>query len=788
MPATTLSNGTTVGIEQGWPLVVLPVALLVVWYLLFRRRGASTASTRSRAIVLGARALAVVLLVVAAAGPYTVVTRETPGEPRVTFLVDESDSMAVSPSVADDVVEDVEAAGVPVTRTTIASGTESPVGEGIAANLRENGTVLVLSDGQVTEGQRLESVASTASSLNATVSTVRVDPERTERVVRVYGPSKASVGIESQFLVRVSGVETDFGTPTVEVTVDGETVAREELENGSADVVVSHTFEDVGTHRVTATVSSGDRFGRNNVFHASVRAVEQPDVLYVSRGNYSFRGYLEQLYDVETARSVPDDLSPYYAVVVQDVAARDIEDVGRLQEYVIDGNGLVVVGGRNSFEQGGYSASPLGSMLPVQMGEGGVGQANIVLLVDISKSTSEGMTVQKALALDVLDQLGDENQVGIVAFNYDAYDVADLQPLERNRAELEEKIRRLQSGGATKIATGLQGAEEQLGGERGTIILISDGGDRPEEATVVARQLGRDGVRVIAVGAGENPNENTLRSIATASGGTYVRATDTNRLRLLFGGASRRYQGEKLTVVEPNHFVTAGVEFESNPPRANDVSMKSGADFLVATSDGTPAVASWRYGLGRVVTITAYGNDGGLGGLLTSPDSLVLTKSVNYAIGDPERKEGGVVSVPDTRVNESTTLTYRGAERPTAGDLDFRRVGDRTYQATVTPTETGYHDVLDTEYAANYPREYDAFGPAPALQALVETTGGRQFAPGEGERIAELAREQARRVREVRQSWTWLFLLLGLGIYLAEVSWRRIQVYVGRTRSEGGLP
>jgi Mg-chelatase subunit ChlD len=788
MPTATLPNGTTVGVEHVWPLALLPVVLAAVWFLLFRRRGTSTASTRSRALVFGARALAVVLLVAAATGPYTVATRETPGEPRVTLLVDESDSMAVAPDVADRLVADIEDAGVPVTRATIATGDESPIGDGVAANLRENGTVVVLSDGQVTEGRSLQSVADVAADLNATVSTVAADATERERVTRLFGPSKVSVGVESQFLVRVSGVETGAGQPQVTVTVDGETVESRTLENGTGEFTVTHTFEAVGAHRVTVTTAGGDRFDRNNVFHRSVRAVERPDVLYVSRGNYSFRSYLEQLYDVETARRVPEDLSPYYSVVVQDVAADDVGNVGRLQEYVIDGNGLVVVGGRNSFELGGYGSSPVASMLPVQLGEGGVGQANIVLLVDVSKSTAEGMKVQKAIALDVLDQLGDENRVGIVAFNYNAFDIAELQPLSANRAALENQIRRLQSGGATKIATGLQGAEEQLGDERGTIILISDGGDRPEAATAVAKQLGRDGVRVVSVGVGANPNERTLRSVADASGGTYIHATETNRLRLLFGGASRQFRGEGLTVVDSSHFVTSGVTFESNPPRVNDVSMKPGADFLVATSEGTPAVASWRYGLGRVVTITAYGDDGGLDGLLSSPDSLVLTKSVNYAIGDPERKAEGATEIPDTRVDEATTVTYRGSDRPTADGIEFQQVSTGVYQTSVTPNETGYHAVLDAEYAANYEREYDAFGRSEALSALVDATGGETFRSSQGARIAALAREQSTRVREVRESWTWLLLALGLVTFLGEVVWRRLQVYNGRTRSEGGLP
>ena len=43
------------------------------------------------------------------------------------------------------------------------------------------------------------------------------------------------------------------------------------------------------------------------------------------------------------------------------------------------------------------------------------------------------MRVQKAIALNVLDQLGDENEVGVVAFNFQPYRVASPQPLSQNR-------------------------------------------------------------------------------------------------------------------------------------------------------------------------------------------------------------------------------------------------------------------------------------------------------------------------------------------------------------------
>jgi Mg-chelatase subunit ChlD len=783
---TELTFGdTVVGLERPLALVALPLVLVALWWVVFR--GDGTASTRSRRLLFASRLVVAVLLVTAAAGPFTVTTRETTGDPRVTLLADRSDSMAVTQNVTDRLATNIEQEGVPVTVATVGDGTQSRVGDGVAANLQENGSVVLVSDGRVTGGRSLGSAADLAASLNASVSTVDLEATEPERVVTVSGPSKTSVGIENTFLVRVDGTELDEGASQLTVSVDGEEVVSQELSDGGGSVEFSRTFETNGSHRITATVSGPDTFEENDVFRKTVRVVPRPTVLYVSRGSYPFESYLTELYDVERAQAVPEDLDEYYAVVVQDVAADDVGNVDALQRFVIDGNGLVVVGGDNSFENGGYDGSAIASMLPVSFGEASAGSARIVMAIDISGSAESGMRLQKSIALDALDQLGDENVVGIVAFNFRAYSVAEPQPLSENRGFLEDRIRRLQSGGATTISAGLRGAEEMLAGEQGTVILLSDGQDDVGEAAAVANQLGSRGTRVITIGAGQNVNERTLQRIASQSGGTYFRATETDRLRLFFGGASRRFEGEGLTIVDPNTFITAGVTLESSPAAANDVSVRRGADFLVATNDGTPAVASWRYGLGRVATVTAYGDDGTLDGLLQRPDSLLMTKTVNYAIGDPERKSEGVADVADTRVGESTTVVYRGESRPQAADVEFSQVSTGVYEATLTPNRTGFGEVLGASYAVNYPREYDAFGQAGELRSVVQTTGGRQFEPNQAAEIAAFARQESTRIREIEQSWTWLALLLALLAYFAEVVVRRLQVYRGRSRGESGL-
>ena len=408
-----------------------------------------------------------------------------------------------------------------------------------------------------------------------------------------------------------------------------------------------------------------------------------------------------------------------------------------------------------------------------------------MLVVDVSGSAEEGMRIQKAAALSVLDELGDENEVGLVGFNFQAYRVSEVEPLSENRGELEDKIRRLRAGGATDIAAGVRGGGELLGDRRGSVIVVSDGGDNPDEAATAAAALSERGIRVITVGAGERVNERTLRTIAGAGGGNYFRATETTRLGVLFGGAGAP-GGSGLVVLDRRSFVTAGVTLTSSPASFNDVSVRRGADYLVAGGDGQPAVATWRYGLGRVATLTAHGEDGTLDGLLREPDSLLLTRTTNYVVGDPERKATGITGVPDTRVGEPTTVTYRGPDRPAVEEPAFRRVGEETFRATVTPTEPGYYEVLGAAYAANYPREYAAFGPAPALDRLVDETGGREFTAAQGTRIARFAALEASGIRPVETDRTWLPLLVGLVVFTAEVSYRRLQVRRRSTASDGG--
>lgn len=759
--------GVTVGVARPLALVALPLALAALVAAAFLRAGGDWSRRRRAAFVL-VRTLVVVCLVVAAAGPYTVTERETPGDPRVRLLVDESASMAATDANATALAAAVEAAGVPVETATIAAGNRSRVGDGLLANVEPNASLLVYSDGQVTGGRSLRETATVASASNATVHAVRLEPTATDRRVRLDGPTTVSAGVENSYTVTAGGVGAD-GPATVTVRADGTPVFTERLAVG-ARATFTHAFDEVGPHRLTATVEANDRFGADDTYRRTVRVVPKPRVLYVAPEVHPLVGLLDRLYNLTRRSRLPADLSPYQAVVTQDLPADRAGNVTALQRAVIDGTGYVAVGGPNAFEGGGYDRSPLGSLVPVESGTDRRRSANIVLLVDVSRSSAAGSDRQRGLALDALDQLGGQNRVGLVAFDREAYLVAPVARLGGNRSTLERRIRRLETGGQTSVATGLRGAADALDGG-GTVILLSDGRERFGDARATARRLARDGVRVVSIGVGEEVNEALLRDVARTTGGSYLRGGATGRLRLLYGGDTRAYESDGLSVVDGGQFVTTGLELTADPPRANDVSVKPGADYLVATGAGTPAAAQWRYGLGRVVAVTAYGTDGTLDGLLNRPDSLLLSRSVNWAVGDPTAGTD-VVTATDTRIGEATTVVARGS-RP-EGAPTFRRVAPDRYRATVTPERVGFDEVSTAVYAANYPREYDAFGTAPALEAAVERTGGRLFDPADATAIAETVARRARGVREVRDEWDAHLLVAGLLLFVVDVLARRL--------------
>ena len=165
-------------------------------------------------------------------------------------------------------------------------------------------------------------------------------------------------------------------------------------------------------------------------------------------------------------------------------------------------------------------AVPGASMAQVQM------PLNLSLVLDKSGSM-QGKKIKnlREAAKMVVDRLGPQDTISIVAFSDRKYLIADSQPVT-DKETLKKQIDRIRDGGGTAISggmgQGLQELDKELAPDRvSRMLLLTDGqtfGDE-KQCKKLAETAGKKGVVVHALGLGDDWNEDLLDDIAQASGG-----------------------------------------------------------------------------------------------------------------------------------------------------------------------------------------------------------------------------------------------------------------------------
>ncbi|MFH1064354.1 MAG: VWA domain-containing protein [Candidatus Woesearchaeota archaeon] len=803
-----LSKGTFSFQEPNILLLIIPAIIILILVLvksfvaIDRRRLKNPKFTgsrrRYRILVFIFRALIFSLLFIALADPYGEIEREIPGDLTVTMLIDNSSSMELfDTSFIPSLKTELEKR-IPVKTAYISAPLESDLGDGVLNNLEKDKNILMISDGQATSGTMLLDVMLFASSLNSSISAIDLTPIKSDMAVSIKGPSKTIAEVENIYKVKIQRVDPEgTGTQSVRVIVgvDDEIIIDESTTKD--EMTFSRNFSD-GYHRLVARVvpdATQDHFPENNVFYKSTHVIPKPKLLFVTTADSAFNTVLDELYDVTQTNTLPKskgDLEDYYAVVLNDLPIEKLRDIEALSDYVIEGNGLFVVGGYNSFDNGGYKGSSFESLLPVQLGTGErrKGDSNIAIITDISGSftekgvTTTALTTSKALAYNVIANINEKNSVGAVAFDQWPYLIADIEPLFINKAELLDKISRLQGkGGQTEFAAGLKGAFNLLRGKTGSknAIFISDGYTWNDlirqEAIDVVKAMKNYGIKLYVIGTGRNLDEKFLRQLATNGGGIYFTADTSNRLSILFGEPEHKDVGTafSLFVVDPYHFITEDLELSAVLYGYNQVVPKANANLLITSDSGEPAVVAWRHGVGRVATLSVFSSGNNLGELLNKDNSKLLTRIINWVIADPERKNEFFVDVKDARVNKTADIIVRTRQFPKVNGLDFSKIEKNTYKATYINQDIGFKSVLGAVYGVNYDWEYQNVGFNPDLGTVVASTKGLLFTPEQVDAIVEHVKSVSRRLLVERESFRSIFIILALILITTEIVVRRIR-------------
>jgi Ca-activated chloride channel family protein len=163
---------------------------------------------------------------------------------------------------------------------------------------------------------------------------------------------------------------------------------------------------------------------------------------------------------------------------------------------------------------------PGSSMSQVQM------PLNLSLVLDKSGSM-QGKKIQnlREAAKLVVDRLGPQDTISIVAFSDRKYRIAESQPVT-DKDSLKKGIDRIRDGGGTAISGGMSQGLAELDKATGPdrvsrMLLLTDGqtfGDE-KQCKKLGKQAGDRGIVVNALGLGDDWNEDLLDDIAEASGG-----------------------------------------------------------------------------------------------------------------------------------------------------------------------------------------------------------------------------------------------------------------------------
>ncbi len=796
--------------ENPFMLAWIIPALILVFFLV--RLGRVPSHTdhhyirlRRRTIFI-TRSLIIICILIALASPFILRERFVSGDYSLTLIADNSTSFSVFDTRTAERLEEALSRYIKVDTVTLGDDSKTPLTDTLLEQLQEGKNVLLVSDGYNSIGPELDSILLQATKVNSSIHALQLQPEKKDSSITITGPEKVSPGIKNLFSVHVRGTDSTSAKHVI-VDVDG----RKTLDKHTSEQELTfyESFTE-GSHHITATLDDKDYFIDNNRYLKSVKVIPKPEVLFVTLQESPLLPLLKQLYEIKVVSDLTTlDKERYYAVVINNIPFGVLEkDLPLLKNYLSDDNGVLFIGGKSSFDEGNYKGTKVEELLPSFVGvaeEKDEGVVNIVIAMDVSKSTTLGYgsgsvsQVEKAIALSVIDNIKDTSQVGFVGFDSQAHIVSEISPLGEKREDLLQKVRSLSKQSSDSyVPTGLEAAIKMLRGVSGgkNIIFISDGrsGGIGQAKTLASAAQGA-GIKIYGVGVGDRnacirqnargecvirPSEiygiDAIKNIAIAGGGAYFTGEKTpQKVKVLFGGGDQDKNKDQftVTVLDEGHFITQDLELTAQVTGFNNVIPKPTAYHLVSTDSGEPLLTVWRYGVGRVGILSTDDGSVWAGELLDDKNSLLYTKTLNWLIGDPERKSKYYVSVQDTNLKRVTEIKVKSEQQPITEGLTFYKRDNNLYAATLTPTQVGFQKTLNTEFAVNYNKELEGIGFNPELQEITAATGGQLFTEKQIAEIVATVKTQTERPVFKRWYYRWPFILLALLIFLFEIYLRR---------------
>ena len=572
----------------------------------------------------------------------------------------------------------------------------------------------------------------------------------------------------------------------------------------------------------------------NNEFRRTLAVQDPLRVFYLGdrvRGAASRMGVLLgrgfDVVDGSTQALSPNiNLSSYDMVLLDDRPASLVPEP--FQQHLADavahqGLGLVFSGGKSAFGTGGYDGTPVATISPVefvQRTEKRDPSTALAIIIDTSGSmTGTRLELAKQVARLAVRRLKAHDRIGIVEFYGNKHWAVPLQSAA-NKITIDRAIGRMQAIGGTVLRPGLEEAYyglKNVDTRYKHILVITDAGVETSDYETIIRQLTKDGINLSTVLVGAQAHNQLLIDLASWGKGRFYSAID-------------RYSLPEVILKQPSTmklpaYKTGAFSVQSRGgegwwsdidrramPALNgyvETTVRDGADALMEVEgSGDPLLATWRYGLGRVTAMMTEPVGEGTSGWARWRDyGRMMARIVSRTADDSRLFDYDVqridheAEVTARRTSRDSALYPEAAVLDTegrqAGVVNFRELapGHFSGRVAVDPAEAlrllaSAHHVSGAQ-AGQQPTRLispaldDVAGEQQVdpvkgldLEALAAATGGAYTDPelltaGTFTSATALGPTQdASASLSAVRLWPGL-LLLGLLLYLAEITYRR---------------
>jgi uncharacterized membrane protein len=557
--------------------------------------------------------------------------------------------------------------------------------------------------------------------------------------------------------------------------VDHNLVNTIQMQLSPGETTVSQVVQpaEPGFHSVQVVVDpTVDTYAENNVGEALVQVVGPARVLLVEDTpgaaaslDSALRSTGLLTTTVATAQMPRSsaDMAAYSSVVLVNVPASSLglDEMALLQAITRDlGLGLVVVGGTDSYGPGGYAGTSLETALPVQMllPQNTQKPPVAVMLVLESSEGQQGDQIIRGAAESVVDQLTPRDSVGVTNGTGGTV-VVPLGPLT-DKAAVKKKIDSMMLGDPQSYQPDLAAADDQLGKSTASlkhIIMLGDGDPFLRTPQSEIEAIHAKGITISTVAVGADPGGGAvMQAIALWGHGRFYQSNSIQDVPQIF--LKETNEALKPWIVEGNITprltslaeVLPGIPLEAFPSLTGYVATtpRAAADVVLKSPQGDPLLATWQYGLGRVVAWTSDAEGRWTAALLNWPSAnRFFGDMVRYSLpqsSDPalqvetqvqadhthllvtspglSGEAVGVSAVTPDLTDTALTLSSTGPGR-FEGDLRTDQVG--SYLLHVTDSVGGAVKHASTiGLVVPYSPEYRALGTDNATLSAIARAGG----------------------------------------------------------------